>query len=203
MIKSIIFDLGGVLFSSDGGTYEARERLASELNIDAKKLHAIWFSRKERLLKGLMAEEDYLGELIKSFNLDISLESLKNIIKGYNKINPEMVALVKSLRNKYNLFALTNEVKEWHEYRIKTFQLKDYFNKIICSSEVGLMKPQNEIYELCLKLIGAEPSNCLFIDDRVENLKSPQDLGMQIIHFKNRLDLIEEMSKLGISFSDY
>ncbi len=102
-IKAVIFDLGGVVFSSDGGTYETRERLAKEISVDVKKLHEIWFKHKENLIKGRESEDAYIKVIKDSFSLNLSSEELKDKIRSYNVVNHKILIFVKELSKKYKV----------------------------------------------------------------------------------------------------
>ena len=184
-IKGFIFDLGGVIFKDDGVSYEGREKLSEELGIDKEKFHRFWFDRKDKMTTGKLSEDEYLREFIKLYNLKISLKDLKRSIRSKNKIDEEMIKFILFLKEKYRLFALTNDVKEWIEYRIERFSLNRYFEKIISSSDVGFAKPEKEIYEIMIEETGIASKNLVFVDNREENLLPAERLGMLTYYFKD------------------
>ena len=190
MFKAIVFDLGGVIFSSNATSYEGREKLAKILNIEPKKLQDFWFEKKEKLITGKLSEEDYLRGLILSHKLSRSLEELKKIIRDSDIINKEMINILLELKKKYVLLALTNDVNEWLSYKINKFCLRNYFEAIISSSDIGLVKPDKNIYEYTLKKINLSPKEIIFVDDREENVKSAMELGIKSFHFTNTDDFI-------------
>jgi len=196
-IKAIIFDLGGVVFSSDGGTYEARERLAGEIGVDAKKLHDIWFRRREDLIKGKGLEDDYINEIV-SLGINLTAEELKNKIRSYNDVDQKILDFVKELSKKYKVAVLNNEVKEWNIYRINTFNIKDYFEIIVSSCDVGYAKPEREIYEIVLERLGVKAEEAIFIDDRMGNISGAEKLGIKSILFEDREQMIEDLEKEGV-----
>jgi putative hydrolase of the HAD superfamily len=60
--------------------------------------------------------------------------------------------------------------------------LAQYFDAVTFSSEVGVRKPQREIYADALKKLGADPSRTLFVGDRVrEDVQGPKALGMRAV----------------------
>ncbi|MDO8460028.1 MAG: HAD family phosphatase [Nanoarchaeota archaeon] len=191
MIKAIIFDLGGVLFFSDGGSYEGREKLAEKLGVDKKKLHDIWFKRKDLLITGKMSEEEFLKEVIKISATPLSLNHLKRSIRELNEIDNPMSEVLKKLKKNYFLAALNNEVKEWNEYRIDKFELNSYFKLIVSSCDVGVAKPDHQIYKILLDKIKIPADNLVFIDNREENLLPAKELGIKTHHFKNKELLLE------------
>ncbi len=183
MIKAIVFDLGGVVFKSDTGSFETREVLAEELNIEADKLHNFWFKRKEAMITGKMSEDRYFTDLIRELHLKISLEEIKKLIRSYNIIDENMENIIYSLKKKYSIFALTNDVAEWIDFRIKNFKLNDSFNFIISSSDLGLAKPDPKIYKYLVKRLNLNPEEIIFIDNREENIEPALRLGIKAFHF--------------------
>ncbi|MGY4884250.1 MAG: HAD family hydrolase [Nanobdellota archaeon] len=197
-LKAIIFDLGGVIFSSDGGSYEGREKIAKKIDLDRGKFHELWFKNKEYLVSGKMSEEEFLEEIIKLSQNKISITYLKKLFREGNKINQDMLNLIQKLNKKYILGILNNEVKEWNEYRIKKFKLKDYFKIIISSCDVGAAKPDSKIYEILLKKLDMHPDEVIFIDNRIENLSPAEKMGIKTHLFEGKEDLVKWFNNVGI-----
>ena len=108
--------------------------------------------------------------------------------------------LLKRIRRKgdYVLAALNNESLELNRFRIKKFKLNDYFTLFFSSCFLGVRKPESKIFELALQVTQRNPEDCLFIDDRKENVQAAKRLGMRVIHLKNIEDLSSELMALGI-----
>jgi putative hydrolase of the HAD superfamily len=70
--------------------------------------------------------------------------------------------------------------------------------KTYASCKIGLKKPDKRCFLLVLNNHKLLPNQTIFIDDRHENIKSAQSLGMNTILFKNNKQLIIELKKLGI-----
>jgi putative hydrolase of the HAD superfamily len=64
-----------------------------------------------------------------------------------------------------------------------TRALGEYFDAVVVSYEVGCVKPDPRIYEICLAQLGAQASSSLFVDDRLENLEAAARAGIQTFHF--------------------
>ncbi len=70
-----------------------------------------------------------------------------------------------------------NEFTGWH-----TSPLRPFFHYAVFSCDVGYMKPEREIYELCLKKLGVKPAHCLYIGDGGSNeLQGAQSCGMTTV----------------------
>jgi putative hydrolase of the HAD superfamily len=93
--------------------------------------------------------------------------------------------------------ALNNESLQINQYRIERFNLRRYFRCFFSSCYLGVRKPANRIYELALQLTQSPAQDCIFIDDRSENLEPARRLNMRTVHFLNadqlRKDLAEQL----------
>ena len=81
----------------------------------------------------------------------------------------------------------------------KTFPFLSWFEDIVVSGEVNMVKPDRDIYEYAIKRFElADTSSAVFIDDRLENIETAQSLGLHGIHFKHPAQFAEELLALGI-----
>lgn len=71
-----------------------------------------------------------------------------------------------------------------------------YFDSIVLSSEVGLVKPDVRIYELSVKQLGVETEDCVFIDDLEKNVIGAREAGMQAIVYKDFEQFLSDLEKL-------
>lgn len=67
------------------------------------------------------------------------------------------------------------------------------FDQRTFSCDVRLAKPGREIYELCLRELGVPPSAALFLDDRAENTRAAEALGIHSILFTTPADLADAL----------
>ena len=61
-----------------------------------------------------------------------------------------------------------------------------------------LRKPEKEIYEIAMQRANANPQECLFIDDLLENIQAAKQIGIEGIHFLSSEQLKQELVHLGI-----
>jgi putative hydrolase of the HAD superfamily len=79
----------------------------------------------------------------------------------------------------------------------------DMFDAVIISGEVGLRKPEPEIYLLAAKRLGLTPQECVFVDDLAINIRGAVSVGMVGVHHKSyEGTLLELESILGVSLSE-
>ncbi|MBG02066.1 MAG: hypothetical protein CL470_07335 [Acidimicrobiaceae bacterium] len=118
-----------------------------------------------------------------TFDLDIFLPWVSEAI---NEADEEIIKVVEELRCRgYPVALLTNAVKEFRPVIEKTIPIYDLFDVIIDSSEVGMRKPEREIYDLTAKELGVANSDCLMIDDLPVNVDGANEAGMTGLLFSD------------------
>ena len=110
-----------------------------------------------------------------------------NLVENGFVIDTEFLDFMKFL-NKRNIRKgiLSNLPKEWGEYFLKKFNLKNEFNPIVLSGEVGMRKPERGIYLEFERRSGIALEKSFFIDDKLINLKTASDLGVRTVYFNRK-----------------
>jgi epoxide hydrolase-like predicted phosphatase len=81
--------------------------------------------------------------------------------------------------------------------------LEELFDAVVISGEVGLHKPQPEIFHLGAEKIGVAPEDCVFVDDLRENCEGAEAVGMKAILHRGHEGTLPELEKLlGVHLSD-
>jgi len=192
MIKVILFDVGGCYLEGSFISFVNKSRKV--LDID-KEL----FSKKEvvfdkRLNKGEISAEECFR---KYFGVPIDEKQMKKIVKFWTstwKLSNEMKKLILRLKDNYRLAILSNSDSLNSENYTKKGWYK-YFDTLIISHEIGIIKPQKEIYQIAIEKLKIRPNECLFIDDQEDCLKPAREIGMKTILFKSISQLEKELYK--------
>ena len=93
------------------------------------------------------------------------------------------------------LATLNNEGRELNAYRIEKFHLQRNFSAFFSSCYLGLRKPDQAIYSRALEITQRPAAECVFIDDRAENLEGARQVGMRTIHFQTPAQLRAELMR--------
>jgi putative hydrolase of the HAD superfamily len=72
----------------------------------------------------------------------------------------------------------------------------DIFDAIVVSGDVGLHKPEPEIYLLAAERAGAEPGTCVFVDDLRENIAGAEAVGMTGVLHRDPAETLERLEQL-------
>ena len=110
-------------------------------------------------------------------------------------VDQQLIAFIKELKTKYKIGLLSNAGQE--EIRIVYRDGIDVlFDSITVSYEVGVAKPDPEIYRISSQRMGIPPAECLFVDDTRINIEAARDFGMQAILYDTFGTLPKELKAL-------
>lgn len=113
---------------------------------------------------------------------------------------PGMLDLVTALQQKgfiTPLFSNVTSGKEWEESVHKAGYF-DFFKPLFLSHKMGVSKPDPAAFEFVLKELALPAEGCLFVDDRLENVEAAKGLGIDVIQFVDRAQLIQALKTRGI-----
>lgn len=199
MIRNIIFDLGGVLLNLNmpqcfqnfamlgadkqyfmgGGTQKGEKK-------GATICEGITASGDMDLYQvGKISTEDFLAKIQSICRQGTTRD---DVLDAWNSCLLDIPAykldLLKSLRAKgYKVFMLSNtNDAHWTRIERENFPepVDEYFDDVFLSHELGMAKPNADIYETVLERIGAPADECLFIDDAQVNCDAAALLGINV-----------------------
>jgi putative hydrolase of the HAD superfamily len=70
------------------------------------------------------------------------------------------------------------------------------FDATVISGEVGLHKPQPEIYLLAAERLGVAPADCVFVDDLRENCEGAEGVGMTALLHRDTAETLNRLDEL-------
>lgn len=195
-IQFIYFDVGEVLIA---GAHS--KDIARILNIPYEQFHPVFKKHKEDALKGRITSDQLLAKLQQELPIDPSLKNYPSLwVKSIRPLY-ETQQFLSELEGRYSLGMLTN----MSSHLIDTLSTSNLlslspFSSIIQSHEVGMMKPEKEIFFLAQEKSKIDQKHILFIDDNEENVIIARELGWQgfIFNSNNPTQSINEIKKLLI-----
>lgn len=97
------------------------------------------------------------------------------------------------------LYAITNFSGEfWPPFRMREAELFDRFRGIVVSGDERLTKPDPAIYTLALGRFGLRAQDCVFVDDRADNVAGAASVGMNGLLFTDAAALRADLIALGL-----
>ena len=96
------------------------------------------------------------------------------------------------------LYALTNWSHETFPIARPRFPFFEWFEGIVVSGEIGLIKPDARIYQHLLERFGLAAEDCVFIDDSAANVAGAEAVGITSLHFQSPEKLRRDLSGLQL-----
>lgn len=202
MIKTIIFDLGGVYFT-DGST-KSIKIISEKYRIRQALVHEIFKGDIGTKYRSNMITHDEYWEMAKEYwkRPEISTDELSQI--WHNNYLPIQgtIEIIRKLKAKgYRLIFLSDNVQERVDFLQEKYDfLKDFSGGGVFSHVAKIRKPDLEIYKMALDIANAPAENCVYIDDKANLLEPAQKLGMHTIHFTSPQSLADELASLQVTY---
>ena len=188
MIKNIILDLGGVILDVDyNRAVEAFKRL------DIPDFHTLYSQQKQDLLfdkfeKGEISDTDFRGK-IRQWNPLLTDEQIDNAWNAMIMDSPaERLKFLVSLKTKYRLFLLSNTNEIHIRFFIRYYNdhfgagfFDSLFEKIYLSSNLGMRKPELQIFNHVVSENNLITAETIFIDDSPQHIEGAQKAGLHAV----------------------
>lgn len=205
--EAVIFDFGNVLFlPTDGEAFKASlKALAAEHGFE--KGGHLWghiyrSDAWERAKRGHMTRDEFWADRLGALGIDGEGEVAAfraRLFEHVPGIHPAMRQLVHDLRPVARLGVLSNTaVRDMGRWLAEEHDMAGIFEVVVASADVGLAKPEPEIYHLVLERLGLPPEKTLFIDDLQRNVEAAQALGIPSIRFTTLASLRAELEVHGL-----
>ncbi len=195
MIKTVIFDLGGVLVRTE--TKLPRQQLAEKHGMSYQELSDLVFRTKSANLAtiGKVSAEDYQQTILKNLNRPLdSFSAFEDEFWGGDRLDSDLVEFIQNLRGEYRTVLLSNAWDNLRKQLEERWKIDGVFDYIFISAEMGFAKPDPAIYKAVIDSLDQDPSELIFIDDFVENVKAAREAGLNAIHFRNRDQALADLA---------
>lgn len=194
MQKTIVWDVGGVILRTEN--HQPRQKLAQSFNLLEHQLAQIFFGDDDdlRAQKGLITSEQHFKNVAKKLNIqEKEIAEFKRQFFAGDLIDQEIIKWIQENRSKYQITILSNAMDELRNELKEKHHISHFFDHIFISAEMGLVKPNPQIFHTLISQLGKLPQNIFFIDDNIDNIKVAQKIGINTIHFINRTQAIDEL----------
>jgi len=181
MINTIIFDFGDIFVNlNKEASIEAFRKLGLEGPVEEL------VELNDKLEKGQIHEDDFLNGFLK-YIPNASVDEIRaawNMVIGDFPL--ERLEFLQMLCGRYRMFLLTNtdqiHIAHFEELVGPTFAGDFYrcFEKVYYSYEMGMRKPDVEIFNYIIRKHDLSPKRTLFIDDKAENTDAARQAGLQV-----------------------
>ena len=200
--SAILFDFDGVLTLDETGSQSICRYISNAAGIDPALMQREYRKYNPGLLKGQYKHEDIWEELCNGIGRTIPIDVLYQSFIA-TPINPDMLNLVQNVKKSgYQTGLVTDNKTDRIAHIIRHHGWESLFDGIAVSAEIGSGKDSEDIFIYILKQLNLKPEECIFIDNKEDNLIIPQAFGMHTIFFdfhQNDMNkLISQLSDLQI-----
>jgi putative hydrolase of the HAD superfamily len=201
-IRAVILDYGEVLCHLP--STETIERLASIFQMDPRTFLPIYLETRAPYDRGDLLPGEYWRKFAAQAGVKIAADTIEQVrqldLELWSHINDAMILWVQQLHAAgFKTAILSNMPTDMATHVRENFAWISHFDQHVFSGEVRSVKPEPEIYQHCIEVLGVQPSEALFIDDRDVNLEQARAAGIRGIRFQSVEQLREELQALGFT----
>ena len=187
MIKNVIFDLGGVLVDWNP-VGELRRMGLPEEEVNVIVQHTAHSQEWNEIDRGAEDKDSLYNKMIVNTPEQYRADAIRFLKEGvFNAIHSFSYSALwlKSLKERgLSVYLLTNYSDWMFDYHYKNeFSFTDYVDGMVVSGKVKLLKPERAIYECLMNKYNLKPEECVFFDDRLENVEGAKKCGINAIVF--------------------
>lgn len=197
--EAIIFDLGGVIINIDYHRTKNAFELLGIKNFDQLFSKASQSQLFDKLEKGEISDAEFYSTIREISRLNLSDKEIRD---AWNAILLDFpvrrMERLMELKNKYRIFLLSNtnriHINAFTELLISRFGenlLPKIFENIYYSSEIGMRKPDAEIFEFVISENRLDKAKTFFIDDSPQHITGAAKIGLPSYHLKDGQDMLE------------
>lgn len=193
MITTLLIDYAGVLTPTKNNWPFAKQ-FHKDYGLQPKELMRITYTDWDEVVIDKPDSKIFWRNIAKLLKTDA--EVLRSRIMNTFPIDNRMIKLLDGLKSKYTMVLVSNQIRDWLEEVIVENNLRNIFKFTANSYEVGIRKPDPEIFQYALSLSESKAQETVFIDDSVKNIEAAQKLGIHTILFSSFESFEQELNDI-------
>ncbi|MBV8658072.1 MAG: HAD hydrolase-like protein [Burkholderiales bacterium] len=194
-MKAVFFDFDGVLTTDKTGSLTTLRYLSAQTGVEIERFRTAFKQYNPDLNLGRVTHDDIWGDLCADLGVEMDQSLLLGAFES-TPMNTEMLALARQLKETYAVGIITDNKKDRIDYLKQHLGLEALFDPIVVSAEVGSDKTGTAIFERAHGHLGVAASDCIFIDNSMDNLLAPSGLGMRTIYFDDEVNDVLALRRL-------
>ena len=209
-IKAIIFDAYGTLFDVNSAAEKCKDKIGDKWEPFANfwrttQLEYTWLrSLMGRHKDFWQITEDSLDKSMKAFNIDHSMKN--ELLNLYKILSPfkEVPGTLKALKEKkFKLSILSNGTPSLLNELVKSNNLENLFDDIFSIEEVGVYKPNSNVYDIPIKKYKIEKNEVAFLSANTWDVSGGGNYGYQSIWVNRNNNIFDNLDfKANIEIED-
>lgn len=202
-MKGLLVDFGGVLTTN---VFQSFREFSEREGLDPDHVKEKFRSDPEalgllrRLEKGEVTVEEFEPKFAAAIGVEDSEGLVERLFRGIGPDERMLDAVRASRRAGVKTGLISNSWGTGLQYDEDL--MEELFDAVVISGDVGMHKPQPEIFELGAERIGVPPGECVFVDDLRENCEGAEAVGMTAILHRGAdttLPRLEELLRVSLA----
>ena len=195
-MKGLLVDFGGVLTTN---VFDSFKQFCVTEGLDPQTVKRLFredpdaLAELRRLEKGELTEEQFSEHFGPMLGVSDTEGLVDRLFAGMGPDEPMIEAVKKAKRSGVKTGLISNS---WGRGRYDRDAFPEMFDGVVISGEVGLFKPQPEIFHMGAERIGVAPEECVFVDDLKENCEGATAVGMTAILHRGADSTLPELERL-------
>jgi beta-phosphoglucomutase family hydrolase len=204
MIKAVIFDMDGVIVDSEPMHIEAEKQTLLKYGVKIT-------TAELRTYTGTTAEFEF-NDLIRKYKLNTTANTLFNekedilfrLLEERTEPTKGVIDLIKNLKQHgFKLGIATSGHRKLARYYLDKLGIEPLFDTVVCAEDIARSKPDPEIFLKAAQRLGAEPTECIVIEDAKLGIEAATRAGMKCIGYSNPNSGNQDLSKANWVVSDF
>jgi putative hydrolase of the HAD superfamily len=195
-VKGLLVDFGGVLTTN---VFDSFREFCEREGLDPDHVKRLFredpaaLGELRKLEKGELTEEQFAER----FGPIVGVSDTEGLVdRLFAGMQPDE-AMIEAVRKAHSGGVRTGLISNsWGHGRYDRSVFPELFDGVVISGEVGLHKPQAEIFELGAEKVGLEPGDCVFVDDLRENCVGAEAVGMTAVLHRGAEQTLPELERL-------
>jgi putative hydrolase of the HAD superfamily len=195
-VKGLLVDFGGVLTTN---VFDSFRQFCEREGLDPDTVKRLFredpqaLGELRRLEKGEVSEEEFAERFGPIVGVKETDGLVDRLFAGMQP-DEDMIGAVKRARAEGLKTGLISN--SWGHGRYDRSAFPELFDGVVISGEVGLYKPQPEIFEMGAEKVGLPASECVFVDDLRENCAGAEAVGMTAVLHRGADSTLPELERL-------
>lgn len=199
MIKAITFDLDGVYFINGKEGFIKNLGALGVSEDEAKRVFLKSDEMNKQYKRGLMTDEEYWSWAIQEWNLNLTVEEVKELLVKDYEVNDRVVETVKKVRELgYKTCICSNNFPARINGLQKKFGFLENFDVVVLSYEIGATKPDPKVFEELVAKSEVEASEIVIADDGEANIEAAKTLGIKAFFYEGFDKFLEDLRGEGV-----
>jgi putative hydrolase of the HAD superfamily len=196
-VRGLLIDFGGVLTTN---VFESFRAFCTREGLDPDAVKQLFRERGEgldllrQLERGEVTKEEFSPRFGTLLGVADATDLPERLFADVGADEPMVNAVKRAKEAGVRTGLISNSWGDRGQYDQDSFP--QMFDAVVISGEVGLNKPEPEIFRLGAERIGLEPAECVFVDDLKENCEGAEAVGMTAILHRGAETTVPELERL-------